>query len=271
VEWVHHARTGLTTLGLPYAQDPRITAHLALFLRRQLEALKGAQEVLEPFKGGHFMQPTAVLLNGGIFRSERLRQKLLVVLNEWLLKDAAAPARLLEGVDLDLAVARGAAYYGWVRQGPGVRIRSGTAAAYYVGVESSMPAVPGFPAPIEALCIAPFGMEEGTEAALPPVEFGVVVGEPVRFRFFTSKVRREDEVGTRLDWWPLGDLEALADIEVVLPVEAFRPGDIVPVHLVARVTEVGRLELEAVATTGGHRWKVAFEVRGDPGAQTARP
>ncbi|TSA04981.1 MAG: Hsp70 family protein [Methylococcus sp.] len=271
VEWVHHARTGLTTLGLPYAQDPRITAHLALFLRRQLEALKGAQEVLEPFKGGHFVQPTAVLLNGGIFRSERLRQKLLVVLNEWLLKDAAAPARLLEGVDLDLAVARGAAYYGWVRQGPGVRIRSGTAAAYYVGVESSMPAVPGFPAPLEALCIAPFGMEEGTEAALPPVEFGVVVGEPVRFRFFTSKVRRDDEVGTRLDWWPLGDLEALADIEVVLPVEAFRPGDIVPVHLVARVTEVGRLELEAVATTGGHRWKVAFEVRGDPGAQTARP
>ncbi|NDG87535.1 MAG: hypothetical protein EBY15_06285 [Gammaproteobacteria bacterium] len=103
------------------------------------------------------------------------------------------------------------------------------------------------------------------------MEFGVVVGEPVRFRFFSSKVRRDDEVGTRLDGWPLGDLEELADIEVVLPVEAFRPGDIVPVHLAARVTEVGTLELEAVATTGGHRWKVAFDVRSDPDAQSRRP
>ena len=158
-------------------------------------------------------------------------------------------------------MARGAAYYGYVRQGKGVRIRGGTAAAYYVGVESAMPAVPGFPPPLEALCIAPFGMEEGTGAELPHDEFGLVVGEPVRFRFFGSNVRRDDVVGARLDYWDEGELQELNEIEVHLSSENRRPGEVVPVHLAARVTEVGTLQLEAVATGNGERWKVEFDVR----------
>ena len=75
--------------------------------------------------------------------------------------------KVLAGTDLDLAVAHGAAYYGLVRRGKGVRIRGGTARAYYIGIESSMPAVPGVAPPLQALCVAPFGMEEGTEAELP--------------------------------------------------------------------------------------------------------
>jgi hypothetical protein len=114
------------------------------------------------------------------------------VLNDWLAAEQAPPARLLSGADLDLAVARGAAYYGFVRKGKGVRIKGGTAASYYVGVESAMPAIPGLPPEIEALCLAPFGMEEGTEVELPDDEFGLIIGEPVRFRFFASKIRRDD-------------------------------------------------------------------------------
>jgi len=256
------SRTGLTTLGLPYAQDARITAHLAAFLARQI----GATGELQGFASNpsaRFLHPTAVLLNGGVFKSAILEQRLLEVLNHWLAADDAPPARLLQGADLDLAVSRGAAYYGYVRKGRGVRIRGGTAAAYYVGVESAMPAVPGFAPPLEALCIAPFGMEEGTEAALPPYEFGVVVGEPVHFRFFASTVRRDDEVGTRLDWWPEEEIEELEEIEVTLPADKHSPGDIVPVHLAARVTEVGTLQLEAVSREGGERWKVEFDVRSD--------
>ena len=98
----------------------------------------------------------------------------------------------LSGADLDRSVARVAAYYGWVRQGHGIRIRGGTAHAYYVGVEASVPAVPGFEPPLRALCVAPFGMEEGTKAEIPPQEFGLVVGEPTRFRFFSSSVRRDE-------------------------------------------------------------------------------
>ena len=259
---VTQSRTGLTALGLPYAQDARITAHLAAFLTRQV----GATEDLTGFApqpGHRFLHPSAVLLNGGVFKSAVLANRLLEVLNHWLASDQAAPARLLQGADLDLAVSRGAAYYGYVRKGRGVRIRGGSAAAYYVGVESSMPAVPGFAPPLEALCIAPFGIEEGTQADLPPYEFGVVVGEPVHFRFFASTVRRDDVVGTRLDGWSEDEVEELAEIEVVLSAEHHRPGDIVPVHLLARVTEVGTLQLEAVAKEGGQRWKVEFDVRSD--------
>lgn len=254
------ARTGLTTLGLPYAKDARITSHLAAFLGRQI----GATGELQGFtvnESARFLHPTALLLNGGVFKAPALERRLLEVLNSWLDADGAPAARLLHGADLDLAVARGAAYYGYVRKGKGVRIRGGTGAAYYVGVESAMPAVPGFPPQIEAVCIAPFGMEEGTEADLPPYEFGIVVGQPVHFRFFSSNVRRDDVVGTRLDWWPEGEVEELEQIEVELTTERHQPGEVVPVQLAARVTEVGTLQLEAIARGGSERWKVEFDVR----------
>ncbi|QEZ46501.1 Hsp70 family protein [Cupriavidus oxalaticus] len=264
---VSRARAGLTQLGLPYAQDAAITRHLAAFLGRQvaalaeLEGFQGAQP-----EGATFLHPTAVLFNGGVFKSELLVERILQTLNGWLAGEGAAPARLLGGAELDLAVARGAAYYGYVRRGKGVRIRGGTARAYYVAVESSMPAVPGFEPPIQALCVAPFGMEEGTDAALPPQEFGLVVGEPVHFRFFGSSVRRQDQVGTLLDFWAPEELQELEEIQATLPAEGRTAGEVVPVRLHARVTEAGTLELEAVPRGNGERWKVEFDVRGNADA-----
>ncbi|MBP0632803.1 Hsp70 family protein [Cupriavidus sp. AcVe19-1a] len=264
---VSRARAGLTQLGLPYAQDAAITRHLAAFLGRQvaalaeLEGFQGAQP-----EGATLLHPTAVLFNGGVFKSELLVERILQTLNGWLAGENAAPARLLGGAELDLAVARGAAYYGYVRRGKGVRIRGGTARSYYVAVESSMPAVPGFEPPIQALCVAPFGMEEGTDAALPPQEFGLVVGEPVHFRFFGSSVRRQDQVGTLLDFWGPEELQELEEIQATLPAEGRTAGEVVPVRLHARVTEAGTLELEAVPRGNGERWKVEFDVRGSADA-----
>lgn len=258
------ARTALTRLGLPYAQDAGITRHLAAFLGRQTRAtveLEGFAD--QPPPRATFLHPTAVLFNGGVFKAAMLAERTLAILNRWLEAEGAPPARLLEGTDLDLAVARGAAYYGHVRRGRGVRIRGGTAKAYYVGIESAMPAVPGLEPPIEALCIAPFGMEEGSEAELPPQEVGLVVGEPVRFRFFGSSVRRTDQVGTRLEAWSPDEVEELEAIEANLPAENRTPGDVVPVRLRAAVTEVGTLRLEAVPRTGPETWKVEFDVRGE--------
>ncbi|MEE9356056.1 MAG: Hsp70 family protein [Methylococcaceae bacterium] len=253
------ARTGLITTGLPYAQDAAVTRHLAGFLTKQIKATE--ELGLPSPKQATFLHPTAVLFNGGVLKATSLAQRMMEVLNSWLEAEQAPQARLLEGADLDLAVARGAAYYNYVRQGKGVRIRGGTAASYYVGVESAMPAVPGIPPELQALCIAPIGMEEGTAEDLSDEEFGLVIGEPVRFRFFASNTRREDKVGTRLDQWHNDELEELDEIEITLPLEDRKPGEIIPVHLCAAVTEVGTLQLEAVASQSRHRWKIEFDVR----------
>ncbi|CAD5374884.1 DnaK-related protein [Rubrivivax sp. A210] len=256
-------RSGLAQLGLPYAQDAAVTRHLAAFLGRQLGAvaeLPGFAERLG--SAASFIHPTAVLFNGGVFKSPLLAERTLATLNQWLAAEGAAPARLLAGADLDLAVARGAAYYGHVRRGGGVRIRGGTAFAYYVAVESTMPAVPGFDPPMQALCVAPFGMEEGSEAELPALELGLRVGEQVHFRFFASSVRRQDTVGTQLEAWTADELQELEAISANLPPEGRHAGDIVPVRLHARVSEAGTLQIEAVARGGAERWKVEFDMRG---------
>jgi hypothetical protein len=255
-------RGALTQIGLPFAQDAAITRHLAGFLGRQVAALSE----LEGFAGhgnagATFLHPTAVLFNGGVFKSGILAQRTLATLNGWLAAENVPPVRLLTGADLDLAVARGAAYYGYVRRGRGVRIRGGTARAFYVAVESAMPAIPGMAPPVQALCVAPFGMEEGTEAELQTQEFGLVVGEPVHFRFFGSSTRRQDQIGAMLDYWEPDELQELEEIQVTLPPEGRQPGDVVQVRLHAKVTEAGTLELSAVAHGGGERWKVEFDVR----------
>jgi hypothetical protein len=258
------ARAALTKLGLPYAQDPAMTRHLAAFLGRQVNAtrdLEGFEDRLPKY--ATFLHPTAVLFNGGVFKAQPLLARTREVVDGWLDAEGAPPARLLAGADLDLAVARGAAYYGYVRRGRGVRIRGGTARSFYVGVESALPAVPGMEPPIEALCIAPFGMEEGTQAELPPQEVGLVVGEPVRFRFFGSSVRRADHVGEVLEQWAPDEVEEMEEIEATLPAEGRQPGEVVPVRLRAAVTEVGTLRLEAVPRAGAESWKVEFDVRGE--------
>lgn len=255
-------RTGLAQMALPYAQDAGITRHLSAFLTRQARALEASAGAPVDVKGKAFLHPTAVLFNGGVFKAAALRERVMEVLNGWLEADGGAPAKELAGAELELAVARGAAYYGWVRAGHGIRIRGGTARAYYVGVEAAMPAVPGVEPPVRALCVAPFGMEEGTQADVPPQELGLVAGEPARFRFFASSVRRDDQVGTVVeDAEASEELEELAPIETTLPAEQRRPGELTPVNLQAAVTEVGTLELRCLEKDGPGRWKLELNVR----------
>ena len=236
-------RTGLTEMGLPYAADPRLTAHLAEFLARHREA--GA--------------PTAVLFNGGVMKADALRERLLAVVREW----TGGALRELRGIHLDQAVARGAAYAGLARRGRGIRIRGGAARAYYIGVETAMPAVPGMPPPLKAICLVPQGTEEGTELELPGQEFGLVVGEPAEFRMLGSSSREEDRLGTVLEVW--GDeVEELAPLVTTLEWPD-HDGTIVPVRLRVHLTEIGTLELWCVARDG-RRWKLEFGVRHTPEA-----
>lgn len=265
-------RAGLTQVGLPYAQDAAITKHLAAFLARQtgataeLEGFAGQVNPEHRDGGPSFLHPSAVLFNGGVFKSAILAQRVMDTINDWLYMEGAPAARMLEGADLDLAVARGAAYFSYARRGGGVRIRGGTARSYYVGVESSMPAIPGMEPPIEALCVAPFGMEEGSELELPGQEFGLVVGEPVTFRFFGSTTRRQDRIGEVLEFWGPDELQEMNEIQATLPAEGRVAGDVVKVKLHALATDAGTLELAAVARDG-QRWKIEFDVRNAPDRQ----
>jgi hypothetical protein len=252
-------RVGFQELGLPYAADPAITKHLARFLSEQV---RNSPEAAGIRRGGSGLAcPTHILFNGGVMKAAVLRDRVVEVLNSWLRQEgfeALGMEQILEAPDLEHAVARGAAYYGKARRGRGVRIRSGASRAYYIGIESSMPAVPGMEAPIKALCVVPFGMEEGTEATIPDREFGLVVGEPAEFRFLSSSVRKQDQVGRLLEDWG-DDIEERSPLQVTLNLDG-QLGKIVPVRLETRVTELGTLEVWCVSRDS-HRWKLELNIR----------
>jgi hypothetical protein len=241
-------RVGLTEIGLPYAADPAVTRHLARFLSQQAGSMH---------TGGAAISPSAVLFNGGVFKAAELRDRVVEVLAGW----SGAKVPVLETSDLDLAVAFGAAYYGQVRQGKGVRIRGGAARSYYIGIESSAPAVPGVARPIKAVCVVPMGMEEGTEADVPGQEFGLVVGEPAEFRFLGSTTRRDDPVGLVVERWSTDEIEQLDPVETALDDTEGKPDEAVPVRLHSVLSEVGTLELWCNSTRDSRRWKLEFNVR----------
>jgi hypothetical protein len=238
--------SGFREIGLPFEADTAVTRHLAAFLHAH--GREGP------------VCPSHVLLNGGVFKAEALRSRLLEVLGDWFGQDAA-PRLLSETHDLDHAVARGAAYYGWAKQRGGVRIRGGAARAYYVGIETAGLAVPGAPRPLRALCVVPMGMEEGTEIEVPSEEIGLVVGEPAQFRFFSSSVRKQDKPGDVLSRWSEGELVETDPMEAELPADEAIEDAYVPVRFRPRLTELGMLELWCVSTKSEGRWKLEFSVR----------
>lgn len=257
------AAAGLQELGLPYVADPGITRHLAQFLAKQADALanrEGIRRAAGRKSAGSSTSnlPNVVLFNGGVFKADPLRNRLIGVLGAWAKSAKADAAREMAGADLDLAVARGAAYYGLVKRGKGVRIRGGTARAYYIGVATNMPAVPGFAPQVKAICVAPFGMEEGTEADIPSYEVGLRIGAEAEFRFLGSTVRREDAAGAVIEEWE-GQIDELAPVRTTL--EGKSGGQIVPVHLHSKVTAVGQLELWLQSRDGKQKWKLEFNVR----------
>jgi len=256
---------GLQEFGLPYAPDPVISKHLTRFLTRSLANVK-ASEALTALVGdreealaGDYLKPTAVLFNGGVFNASPIRKRVLDLLASW---NKGVPVRELAGFQPDLAVAKGAAIYGRNRAtGQGIRIRAGTARSCYIGLESSMPAIPGFKPPIKALCVVPQGMEEGSEFVIEDREFGLITGIPADFRFFSSEVRSGDVPGQII---PNAEreLEETSRIEVTLPpIEGFPEGQAIPVVINPLVTELGNLELWMKHTRSDRRWKLEFQVR----------
>jgi hypothetical protein len=253
---------GLREFGLPYASDPVVSKHIARFLGRSLQNVK-ASERLAALVGARaatdVLIPTAVLFNGGVFKAAPIRARVLDLLASW---NGGQPVRELQGFEPDLAVARGAAIYGHHRAtGKGIRIKAGAARSYYIGLEASMLAIPGYKPPVKALCIVPQGMQEGTELLIEGRELGLVTGRPAEFRFFSSSVRSGDTAGQILPDAER-ELEDTGLLEIEIPaVDAILAGQVVPVRINAVVTELGVLELWMKHANSDRRWKIEFEVR----------
>jgi hypothetical protein len=242
-------QSGFQEIGLPFESDTGVTRHLAAFLSAHGDA------------SGKGVRPTHILFNGGVFKADAFRSRLMEVLSSWA---ADTPPKVLAGEhDLDHAVARGAAYYGWAKQRGGVRIRGGTARSYYVGIETSGLSIPGAARPLKALCVAPFGMEEGTSIDIPSGDFGLVVGELATFRFFSSPVRKTDKPGDLLDGWSDQELSETDSLEAHLPKDDTIEDDFVPVRFHTHITELGVFELWCQSTKSSNRWKLEFSVRKD--------
>lgn len=241
--------SGFQELGLPYASDSAITRHIAAFLQDHAEesqSTNGASRV------------THLLFNGGVFNADPFRARILETLASW--REDKQPPSVLGGVEeLDQAVACGATYYAWSRLHGGVRIRGGLSRSYYIGVESSGPAIPGIPRPLHALCVASQGMEEGTQSNVPSRPMGLKVGQRARFRFFSSTLRKSDVPGTLLKQWDEGELQEVAPLEVTLSESG--AGQVVPVQFHSRITELGVLELSCKGTQSPSEWLLAMNVR----------
>ena len=254
---------GLQEFGLSYDPDPVISKHIAEFLAKSLKNVRSnknlAKLIDEGKLEGQFLKPDAILFNGGVFRAQPLRARVVEILQSWM---PGTTVRDLEGTDLDLAVAQGASIYGYTKiTGRGIRIRSGVSRSYYIGLEPSVLAIPGYRPPIKAVCVAEQGMEEGEERVLQEREFGLVTGATVVFRFFSAFDRAGDRVGATIQNAEK-ELEETTSLEMSLPeIEGLGEKSTIPVHLHSRLNELGILQLWMQHTLSDKKWELNFSVR----------
>jgi molecular chaperone DnaK (HSP70) len=248
-------RAGLHEMGLPYVSDPAITRHLAAFLRHQARQSEVGPDA-----------PTAVLFNGGVFQPAALRNRVVEVLRHWYDRpEHPWQPQVLTNPSLDLAVALGAAYFGWLRHTGGRRIGGGIARSYYIAVEGATPPAAGdgqdASSPgLTVVCVVPQHLEEGEDINLEKPELELALGQPVVFPLYTSTVRSDDKAGDVLPVAPEQLLE-LPPLHTVLRGGKRSGTKRVPVTLAARSTAIGTLELFCVAKEGGNRWRLEFNVR----------
>jgi len=264
------AQSGFQEFGLPYAADAAITKHLAAFLTAHREVLALSRDAMASELSASAAnaslgnprgaanqthdpaRPDIVLFNGGVFGSSQLRARLIDVIQQWFRADEPDwNVAVLDHERLDLAVAKGAAYYGMVRRGQGVRIAAGLARTYYVGVASEPPS---------AVCLAPAGIEPGDEIDLSQRQFEVLISQPIEFPIYYSSVRLTDRPG---DVVPVDrqQLTALPPIRTVLKAGRADAAERLTVNLHVRLNEIGTLDLWCRETSGKRAWKLMFDVR----------
>jgi molecular chaperone DnaK (HSP70) len=248
------ARTGLQEFGLPFVADPAIPRHVAAFLRRhRTEAIGQDQPAL--LAPDRLARPDAILFNGGALTPAIVRERFVEVVTSWFTTaDAPYAPRVLSNASLDLAVAFGAAYYGVVRRGGGIRIGGGTARSFYVGFESESAERPW-------LCVVPRDAQEGDEISIDHRDFDLVMGRPVSFPLASSSVRADDRPGDLVAADP-DSIRPLPPLQTVMRVGRKAKAELVRVRLAARVTAVGTVELWCQSRSDDRRWRLQIQLRG---------
>jgi molecular chaperone DnaK (HSP70) len=242
---------GLREWGLPFAADAEITRHVADFLARQRAAAKQGDRAL--------VRPDAVLFNGGACEPGVVRARIADVIGAWHAPDGSWRPEILDSESLQLAVARGAAYFGLVRRGLGVRIGSGAARSYYLGLGGDT-----------ALCLVPRGMEEGETVLVEGHDLELLANRPVAFPLFTATDRSGEHPGELIALAP-ERFTALPPIRTVLRFGRKLEERALPVQLESQLTEIGTLALWCRSRTTDHRWRLEFRLRDTVGAEAPPP
>jgi molecular chaperone DnaK (HSP70) len=261
-------RVGLQEWGLPYAAEPEISRHLADFLQRHVHDVAELTDSKKTTPGTS-ARPDAVLFNGGALKPDIVRERIQELIGKWFSeKKSKWRPEVLENPSLDLAVAHGAAYYGLVRRGMGLRITGGTARSYYIGITGPQEVALDLKDPVTALCLVPRGMEEGSDVHITEREFEVLANQPVSFPLYTSSGRAADKPG-EIIMVERESLIPLPPIRTVLRFGKKSTAATIPVRVSAHLTEVGTLELWCESIKTNHRWRLQFQLRGTTGEAAA--
>lgn len=246
-------QSGFQDFGLPYAADPAITKYLAAFLTAHRHTGDDVpRENWQAAGDPDPARPDIILFNGGFFASPVLRERLLQTVASWFTRpgDDWQPT-VLDHERLDLAVARGAAYYGMVRRGEGVGITASLARSYYVGVAGEPP---------RAVCLAPGNATEGQDFEISELEFQIALAEPVEFPLYVSSTRLADKPGAIIAA-DLAELTPLPPIRTVLQTNKKNQPQTATVRLHARLSEIGTLELSCRDVAANRGWQLQFDIR----------
>lgn len=240
--------SGMKALGLPFEEEPSITKHLANFLKQSIHPSKG------------MMKPDFILFNGGSLKPKLFQEAIIASLKNWF---PEKNPQVLESFHMDLAVARGAAYYGKVRRGLGVRIGGGSSRSYYFAVGNSSGE--------KALTLLPRGVEEGTQHELE-YTFQLLPNTPVAFRLYSSHVRLYDKLGELVEI-DNQEMQLLPPIHTVLRFGKGAAHDLIketiPVRIEIALTEIGTLELWLKSQKSEHRWRLEFQLRKESGQESS--
>ncbi len=245
------ARSGIAEFGLPYEREPAVTRHLGWFLEKHGDDVR-------KFSGRERAMPDLVLFNGGSLKPAIVRRRIMEAIRHWFGEKNPDIPRELENPTPDLAVSLGAAYYGLVKIGKGVRVGSGSPRSYFLGIAAKDEK--GAPVDLkQAVCLVERGLDEGSSIELENLRFEVLANRPASFEIYSSSYRSGDKSGELV---PVDDsLTPLPPLKTVIQFGKKSASRNVPVQIEAEFTETGTLAVWCRSLVSNHRWKLNFQLR----------